>query len=57
MSMSVKCAREKFQIKNILTIIGDPTYQAVNEMKEVLYYNAAAILKNIGGGVMGVWDY
>ena len=57
MPMSVKCARETFQIKNILTIIGDPTYQAVNELKEVLYDNAAAILKNIGGGVMGVWDY
>ena len=48
--MSVEDIRAKFPIKNILRIIGDPTYKAINKLREDMYANAAAIPKNLGGG-------
>ena len=42
--------REKLPIKTIPNVIGDPTYKAINELREALYVNAADILTTIGGG-------
>ena len=41
--MSVEDIREKFPIKNIPKIIGEPTYKAINKLREALYANAATI--------------
>ena len=43
MEMSVKDARGTFPIKNITHIIGDPNYKSINELREAMYANAAAI--------------
>ena len=43
MTMSVEDVRKKFPIKNIPNTIGDPTYKAINELREALYSNAAVI--------------
>ena len=51
--MSVEGIRSKFPIKSILTIIGEPTYKAINEVQEALYKNAAAILATLRGGRNG----
>ena len=48
MEMSVKDARETFPIKNITHIIGDPNYKAINELREAMYANAAAIPTTLG---------
>ena len=53
MTMSVEYIGEKLPIKNIPTIIGDPTYQAINELREALYANAGAIPMKLGGGHNG----
>ena len=50
MAMSVEDVREKFPIKNIPTVIGDTTYQAINELREAMYETSAAIPTMIGGG-------
>ena len=50
MEMSVEYVRAKFTIKTNPMIIGEPTYQAINELREALYVNAADILTTIGGG-------
>ena len=51
--MSVKYIREKIPIKNISRIIGEPTYKAINELREVMYTNAAAIPTMLRGGHNG----
>ena len=51
--MPVENIREKFPIKNIPMIIGDPSYKAINELREAWYANAAAIPTYIGGGRNG----
>ena len=48
MTILVKDIREKFPIKNTPKIIGDPTYKSMNEMREVLYANAASIPTTLG---------
>ena len=48
--MLVKDIRETFPIKTIPNIIGEPTYKAINELREALYANAAAIHTMLGGG-------
>ena len=48
--MLVKDIRAKLPIKMILGIIGNPTYKAINKLREALYANAAAIPKNLRGG-------
>ena len=47
--MSVEDIREKFTRKTILLIIGETTYKAINEVREALYANAAAIPTTLGG--------
>ena len=49
MTMSVEDVRAKFPIKNIPYIIGEPTYKAINEIREALYLNAAVIPTMLGG--------
>ena len=53
--MLVEYIKEKFPIKTILRIVGDPTYKAINELREAMYANAAAIPTTIGGGVQ--WSH
>ena len=48
--MSVEDIREKSPIKNILAMIGEPTYKAINKVQEALYANAAVILTTLVGG-------
>ena len=54
--MSVKDIRAKYPIKTIPKIIGEPTYKAINDLREALYVNAAAIPTTIerdGNGHIG----
>ena len=51
--MLVKDIRAKLPIKMILGIIGNPTYKAINKLREALYANAAAIPKMLRGGCNG----
>ena len=51
--MLVEDIKAKFPIKNILRIVGDPTYKTINELREAMYANAAAIPTTIGGGYNG----
>ena len=48
--MSDEDIREKFPIKTIPKIIGEPTYKATNKLMEGLYANTAAILTALRGG-------
>ena len=41
--MSVEDIMEKFPFKTIPTIIDEPTYKAINELREAMYENSAAI--------------
>ena len=50
MKTFVEYVRAKFPIKNIPNIIGEPTYKAINEIREALYLNAAVIPTMLGGG-------
>ena len=43
MTMSVEYVRAKLTIKTIPNIIGETSYKAINEIREALYGNAAAI--------------
>ena len=45
--MSVENIRAKFPIKTIPSIICEPTYNAINKIREVLYANAATIPKTL----------
>ena len=49
MTMWVKDIREKLPIKTTPSIIGEPTYTAINEVQEALYKNVAATPKTLGG--------
>ena len=49
MVMSMEDVRAKFTIKTIPNIIGDPTYKAVNELREALYANKSAISTMLEG--------
>ena len=51
MTISVEDVRAKLTIKDIPNIIGEPNYKAINEIREALYENEAAIPTKIGGGV------
>ena len=51
--MPVEEIRAESPIKTIPEIIGEPTYKAINEVREALYTNSAAILMNLGGGRNG----
>ena len=48
--MSVEDIKSKLPIKIIPIIIGDPTYKAINELREALYENAADIHTKLGEG-------
>ena len=50
--MSVEDVKAKFPIKTIPNMIGGPAYKAVNEMRQVMYANAATIptTPRVGGG-------
>ena len=48
--MSDEDIREKFPIKNIPNIIGEPTYKAINKLRGGLYVNAAVIPTTLRGG-------
>ena len=50
MEMLVEDVRDKFAIKTITNIIGEPTYKAINNLREVLYANTAAIPTTSRGG-------
>ena len=45
--MLVEDIWEKFPIKTIPEIIGEPTYKAINKVREALYANASAILTTL----------
>ena len=47
--MSVEYIRAKFRIKTTPNIIGDPTYKAINDTRDVLCANAAAVPMTLGG--------
>ena len=49
--MLVEDVRAKFPIKNIPNVIVEPTYKAINELREALCENTAAIPTTLGGGV------
>ena len=51
--MSDEDIREKFPIKNIPNIIGEPTYKAINKLRGGLYVNAAVIPTTLRGGQNG----
>ena len=51
--MLVEDIREKFTIKTTPKIIGDPTYKAINDLREALYANAATIPTMLGGARNG----
>ena len=51
--MSIEDIRAKFPIKTIPAIIGDPTYKAINDLREALYANAATIPTMLGGARNG----
>ena len=53
MEISVEDVRAELPIKTIPTIIGKPTYQAINELREALYANASAIPMTLSGGRNG----
>ena len=56
--VSVDDIRDKFPNKKILRIIGDPTYKAINELREAIYSNAAVIPKPLeGAGVLATLAY
>ena len=55
MEMSVEDVRVKFHIKNITNIIGEPTYKAINELREALYLNVAAIPTTLERGRRTRW--
>ena len=46
--MSVEEIREKLPIKNIPAIVGEPTYKAINKVREALYENSGAIPTTLG---------
>ena len=55
--MSDEDIREKFPIKTIPKIIGDPNYKAINKMRGGLYANTAAIptaLRGVQNGHNGL---
>ena len=51
--MLVEDIREKFTIKTTPKIIGDPTYKAINNLREALYANASAIPTTLEEGCNG----
>ena len=51
--MSDEDIREKFPIKTIPKIIGEPTYKAINKLMEGLYANASTIPTTLRGGRNG----
>ena len=50
MTMSVEYVRVDLPIKTTPNIIIEPAYKAINDLREVMYANAAAILTKFGGG-------
>ena len=50
MTTLVEDIREKLPIKTIPNIIGEPTYKAINELREALYANGSAIPTALRGG-------
>ena len=53
--MLVEEVRAKLPIKTIPNIIGDTTYKAINELRDALYTDAAAINTMHRGG--GGWQH
>ena len=43
----------KFPVKNIPAITGEPDYEAINNMVQTLYGNAASLARTLGGGRHG----
>ena len=50
MTVSVEDVRANLPIKTIPNIIGETSYKAINEIREALYGNAAAIPTALEGG-------
>ena len=53
--MLVEDLRAKFPIKNIPNVIVEPTYKAINELREALYLNVAAIPTTLERGRRTRW--
>ena len=52
-SQSVDDIVSKFPIKTLPRIDGEPTYENINEMMQILYANAATLQSTMGGGTHG----
>ena len=53
MVLSVDDVVSKFSIKTIPTIDGEPDYNTINTMMQLLYGKAASLQKKLGGGQHG----
>jgi hypothetical protein len=53
MALTVDAILAKFPIKSIPTITGEPDYNAINQMVQTLYGNAASLATILGGGAHG----
>ena len=53
MVLSVDDAVSRFQIKTILTIEGEPDYNTIITMMQLLYVNATSLPTTLGGGQHG----
>ena len=52
-SQSVDDIVAKFPMKKLPRIDGEPTYESINDMMQMLYANAATLSTTIGGGIHG----
>jgi hypothetical protein len=53
MALTVDAIVAKFPVKTIPTITGEPDYDAINQMVQTLYGNAASLATTLGGGAHG----
>jgi hypothetical protein len=53
MAPTVDAIVAKFPVKSIPTITGEPNYDAINQMVQTLYGNAASLATTLGGGAYG----
>jgi hypothetical protein len=49
MALTVDAIVAKFPVKSIPTITGEPNYNAINQMVQTLYSNAASLATTLGG--------
>jgi hypothetical protein len=53
MVLTVDAIVAKFPVKSIPTITGEPDYDAINQVVQTLYGNAASLATALGGGAHG----